>query len=79
MDENSREYKLAVELAEALHDTDSLLFYQNLVKIHSESFLRDLLAKVLAIPNEKIRKTRGALFNYMVQQHAHKKRHYSRD
>jgi len=65
----SNENKLAVELAETLNDRESLQAYIGMTHKYSESFLRKILTKVLTIPQNKIRKTRGALFTFLVKQH----------
>lgn len=70
---------LAIELADALNDHEAILLYINFAEEYSEKLLREVLAKVLAIPKHKIRKTRGALFNYLMQQHAYKRNMYDRD
>jgi hypothetical protein len=67
----SKENKLALELADALNDMESLQAYVSFTQKYSEPFLRKTLAKVLSIPENKIRKTRGALFTYLVKQHAY--------
>jgi len=74
---NSKEEKLAEELADTLSDQESLPFYRDLVLKYSETFLREKLKKVMSIPQEQIRKTRGALFTYLISQHEH--RHDSRN
>jgi hypothetical protein len=61
--------KLAEELADTLSDQDSLSFYCDLVEKYSETFLRGYLKKVMSIPSDQIRKTRGALFTYLIKQH----------
>lgn len=63
------EQKLALELSESLNDREAILIYQSFTRRYTESFLRKILQKVLAIPEEKIRKSRGALFTYLVKQH----------
>ena len=74
---NSKEEKLAQELADTLSDQDSLPFYRDMVLKYSETFLREKLKKVMSIPQDQIRKTRGALFTYLISQHEH--RHDSRN
>jgi hypothetical protein len=74
---NSNEEKLAEELADTLSDQESLPFYRDLVLKYSETFLRTKLKKVMSIPQDQIRKTRGALFTYLISQHEH--RHDSRN
>jgi len=66
---NSKEEKLAQELADTLSDQDSLPFYRDMVLKYSETFLREKLKKVMSIPQDQIRKTRGALFTYLISQH----------
>ena len=66
---NSKEEKLAEELADTLSDQESLPFYRDMVAKYSESFLRAKLKKVMSIPADQIRKTRGALFTYLIKQH----------
>lgn len=66
---NSKEEKLANELADTLSDQESLPFYRDMVEKYSESFLRGKLKKVMSIPADQIRKTRGALFTYLIKQH----------
>jgi len=66
---STKENKLARELAEALNDTESLQAYTQFVEKYSEAFLRKIQAKVLAIPEHKIRKSRGALFTFLIKQH----------
>lgn len=61
---------LAIEIAEVLNDKESLPLYLRYTSQYSPAFLRDILKKVLSIPQEKIRKTRGALFTYLVENHA---------
>lgn len=65
----SKEEKLAREIADVLNDTESLTVHIGFVEKYSEAFLRKTLQKVLSIPENQIRKTRGALFTYLVKQH----------
>jgi len=68
----SKEEKLAREIADALNDTDSMPVHIGFVEKYSEGFLRKTLQKVLSIPENQIRKTRGALFTFLVNQHGWK-------
>ena len=63
-----KEEKLAREIADALGDMESLPVHIAFAEKYSESFLRKTLQKVLSLPPEQIRKTRGALFTYLVKQ-----------
>ena len=65
----SKNEMLAQELADTLSDQDALPFYRDLVLQYSESFLRGKLKRVMSIPAAQIRKTRGALFTYLIKQH----------
>ena len=62
------EIKLANELAETLKDREALPFYLTLTRKYQEGHLRQILAKVMSIEETKIRKTRGALFTYLINQ-----------
>lgn len=63
------EVKLANEIAETLKDRDSIASYLLFTRKYKETFLRETLAKVMAIEEAKIRRTRGALFTFLVNQH----------
>lgn len=60
------ELKLAREIAQTLNDTDSLPMHLILVRKHTETFLREKLNKVMSIPESEIRKTRGALYIFLI-------------
>jgi hypothetical protein len=62
------EIRLANELAETLKDREALQFYLTLTRKYQESRLRQILAKVMSIDEKQIRKTRGALFTFLVNQ-----------
>lgn len=62
------EIKLGNELAETLKDRDALPYYLSLTRKYHEQHLRQILAKVMSIDSTQIRKTRGALFTYLVNQ-----------
>ena len=59
--------KLALEIAHALDDMDALLSHRKMVSMYSEKHLRDKLMKTLAVPENQIRKSRGALYTSLVQ------------
>jgi hypothetical protein len=59
--------ELALELALTLQDRKGLPFYIHCANEYSEAFLRGILDKVMGIPEKKIKKSRGALFNFLVQ------------
>ncbi|MGV3598049.1 MAG: hypothetical protein ACO1PI_09280 [Bacteroidota bacterium] len=64
----SQNNKLAQEIAVALNDMEALPLYVSFTQKYSESFLRKILLRVLSVPDHKIKRTRGALFTYLVQQ-----------
>ena len=61
--------KLAHEIASSLEDMEALPLYVAFTKKYSEAFLRKILLRVLSVPDHKIKRTRGALFTFLVQQH----------
>lgn len=66
--------KLALEIAHALGDMDSLQAHRKMVATFSEEHLRNKLTKVLSIPESQIRKSRGALFTSLVQGYGNRSR-----
>jgi len=67
-DYSAEEIRLANELAETLKDRDALPYYLQLTREYHENHLRKILAKVMSIEETHIRKTRGALFTFLVNQ-----------
>jgi len=65
----TKEERLAREIADALSDTEALPIYTGFAYKYKEEFLRKILQRVLSIPQDQIRKTRGALFTYLIKQH----------
>lgn len=63
------EVALANEIANTLQDRDALPLYHKYTQRYKEAFLRRTLDKVMSIEQSKIRKTRGALFTYLVSQY----------
>lgn len=66
----NKEQLLALDLTEALNDHKNLPLYLSYSKRYPESFLRKVLGEVKEVPAEKIKKSRGALFNYLVKKYA---------
>ncbi len=62
------EKSFAYELASSLNDMESLPVYVDFTLKYQEAFLRRVLNKVMSIPDDKIKRTRGALFTYLVKQ-----------
>ncbi|MDP1814025.1 MAG: hypothetical protein Q8K92_06210 [Leadbetterella sp.] len=63
------EVKLANEIADTLNDKASIALFLTYCKKYKEEFLRDILEKVMALPQRQIKKSRGALFTFLVNQH----------
>ena len=60
------EFNLAREIAGALHDLDSLQLHLQFVRKYKEEHLRKTLQKVLAIDERKIKRSRAALYTYLI-------------
>lgn len=65
----TREELLARDLAAGLNDEANLRFYFSVCRKYPEEFLRKTYGQVKEIPLDKIKKSRGALFNYLIQKH----------
>lgn len=63
------EVALANEIANTLQDRDALPLYLRYTQKYKEVFLRRTLNKVMSIEQSKIRKTRGALFTFLVSKY----------
>ena len=63
------EIKLANYIADTLKDRDSIALFLTYTRKYKEEFLIEILAKVMAMDETKIRKSRGALFTFLVNQH----------
>jgi hypothetical protein len=65
----TREELLAYDLAQALSDLPGFPLYLSYARKYPESLLREILGRVREVPRSKIKKNRGALFNYLIQKH----------
>lgn len=72
----SKEDLLALDLAKSLDDEKNLALYISVSRKYPEALLRKILGDVKEIPAHKIRKSRGALFNFLIQRHARKVSHH---
>ncbi len=61
--------QLAIDLSRALNDPGGLRLYRSYAERYPELFLRKILGVVKGIPDEKVKKSRGALFNHLVQKY----------
>ena len=64
------EIKLANEIAATLGDRDSVALHLQYARKYKEEFLRRILAKVMSLDERKIRKTRAALYVFLINQSA---------
>jgi hypothetical protein len=62
------EIKLANEIADTLEDRDSITMHLLYVRKYKEEFLRRILNKVMALPENKIRRSRAALYTFLINQ-----------
>lgn len=62
------EIKLANEIADTLKDRDSITMHLQYVRKYQEEFLRKILNKVMSLPENKIRKSRAALYTFLINQ-----------
>lgn len=60
------EIRLANEIADTLNDKEALQLYLQFTRRYKEGFLRKVLARVMSIPENKIRRSRGALFTFLI-------------
>jgi hypothetical protein len=72
MSQNSNE--LAHEIARAFDEEFLLEFYESVVRRYPEDLIRRAYEKAMTVPAERIRKTRGAIFTYLVRQYDRKRR-----
>jgi len=63
----SKQEQLALEIAHALGDMDSIAAHRQMVAMYSEDHLRKCMQKALIIPREQIRVSRGALYTSLVK------------
>ena len=65
--------KKARLLAVELEDENSLAYLKKVCEKYPEHFIQKALNQVKAIPDEKIKRSRGALFTYLIKKYADKK------
>lgn len=63
----TKEELLALDLARGLNDIKNLNFYLSISKKYPEELLRKLCSQVKEFPKDKIKKSRGALFTYLLK------------
>ena len=65
-DYTSYERKLANEFASTLKDWNSIVLHLQYVRKYKEEFLRRILNQVMSVPEHKIKKSRAALYTYLI-------------
>jgi len=68
---STREGMIAKELAEGLDDTKNIRYYFSVALNHSERYLMEVYRKVQETPIQNIKKSRGALFTYLIKKYEH--------
>jgi len=69
----TKEELLALDLAEELNDRKNLSLYLRCARKYPEPFLRRVLGEVKETPFERIKKSKAALFNYLIKKYAQNK------
>ncbi len=64
---------LARKIAGDLQATDSITYIENLCRAHSRSIVLKAFKEARALPAEKVKKSRGALFVYLTKKYAQEK------
>jgi len=75
----TREELLALDIARELNDLKALSLYLSYARKYAEGFLRRLLGEVKEIPTRRIKKSRAALFNYLIKKYDQKGSNNNRD
>ena len=65
----TKEELLARDLAEGLDDAGNLGFYLSAARKYPEGLLRKIYSQVKEIPLSRIKRSRGAVFNYLIKEH----------
>lgn len=76
-DYTKSEISLAQHICETLNDRDSLQLYLQFTRKYTKEHLETVLEKVMSIDGSKIKKTRGALFTFLMKNGS--KQTYTRD
>lgn len=61
---------LAIDISQGLRDIDNKFYYLRLVQKYPEAVVRRALKQTLEVPTFKIRKSRKALFLYLLRKYA---------
>jgi len=64
---------LALKIAKAFKEENKLPLYRVICENHDEETLKKAFSEGMAVPDEKIRKSRAALFAYLSKKYAKRK------
>lgn len=64
------EIKLAHEIADTLKDRDSITLHLQYARKYKEEFLRRMLTKVMSLDESKIKRSRAALYTFLINQNS---------
>ena len=64
--------KLALEIAQSFNDEKHLPMYRFFIEKYGAELVKDAFKKVDSIPSEKIKKSKVALFIYLLRKYARK-------
>lgn len=74
-----KELQLALDIATALKDPHALSLYLGYAVAIPHEILQEILTKVLSIPEDKIKRSRGALFTHLIERYKEHGLIYIRD
>ena len=69
----TNKHPLAVEISQDFKDDENFEYYQSVCQKYPLELINKAFNKVKSIPDAKIRKSRGALFTYLIKKYASKK------
>ncbi len=70
---NVEKQRLAQRIAKEFEDEGNLGYYEDLCERYPEHLINRAFSEVKKVPQVKIKKSRGALFTYLVKKYANKK------
>ena len=75
----TKQDRLAWTIAQGLGEAEYVTIFRSLVMHYPEAMIQRAYEEALAIPAEKVRKSRGAIFNYLVKKYAHQHQQDEKD
>jgi len=70
---NVEQQRLAQRITQEFEDEDNLGYYEDLCERYPNNLINRAFSEVQKVPQPKIKKSRGALFTYLVKKYASKK------